>query len=170
MGGWADFYLFRARTYAANPTNPGSWKTLPAPPPSQRADLGYQATYTEAEYAVLAHGFLPQDMDERWFIVLDDGWLKLYRSWTGMLTYALHLKQVEGGQGGWTVDESWVSRNPDEYAGEGPATESERNMVTRILRSNCFSQHRTWLEVKAKDEEAARENEKEQLENEKAEA
>lgn len=158
MSGWAEFYRNKTRAYGAHAAQPSDWKCTPAPAPSLRVDLGYQATYTEAQYAVLAHGFVPQDMDERWFVVLDDGWLNLYRSWTGIHIYGLHL--AHNPDGGWTVDESWVSRKPEEYNPpfrEGDGLEHDRETVTSILKNYCFKQHEEWLKLKAEDEEKEKE-------------
>lgn len=159
MSGWAGFYENMTHAYGAHAAQPSDWKCSPAPPPNQRADLKYQVTYTDEQYAVLAHGFVPQDMDQRWFIVLDGGWLKLYRSWSGTQIYGLHLARTPDGNG-WTVDESWVSRNPDEYSPPGKEEEAlqhDRDTLTSILRSWCFQQHEDWLRLKAKDEQKAKE-------------
>ncbi|EJT46457.1 hypothetical protein A1Q2_01170 [Trichosporon asahii var. asahii CBS 8904] len=157
MSGWAEFYRNKTLAYGAHAAKPSDWKCNPAPPPSLRADLRYQATYTDEQYAVLAHGFVPQDMDERWFVVLDNGWLNLYRSWSGSHIYGLHLARADGG--GWTVDESWVTRNPEEYrpvAHGDDGMDFERDTVTSILKNYCFKQHEEWLKVKAEEEQKAK--------------
>lgn len=171
---WAEYYRDQLRAYGARPAKPSDWKTRPPPPPHQRADLGYTASYTEAEYQALAHGFKPSDMDQRWFIALDtgvaegekggegeseregEGWLNIHRSWTGVHVYALHLARDP--KGGWMVDKSWVSINQEEY---DPAfsdreswLESDRQTVKSIIDTFCFQQWKKWLELKAKDEAA----------------
>jgi hypothetical protein len=43
-----------------------SWKALPLP--AQRAKLDIKRTFTEQDYSRLAHGFIPKDMEDKWFI------------------------------------------------------------------------------------------------------
>ncbi|AVJ30287.1 hypothetical protein [Achromobacter spanius] len=87
-----------------------SWKHLPAP--AQREPLHFQGRYTADEYARLRQGVIPQEMEDKWFIYLHDGWLRLHRSWTGNWIYALRLEQ-DGDA--WTVTDSWVNRDPEQY-------------------------------------------------------
>lgn len=97
---------------------PDSWTHLPAP--AQREPLDFQARYTDDEYARLRQGNIPQDMDDKWFIYLHEGWLRLHRSWTGIWIYGLRLEQ-DGDA--WTITESWVNRDPEQYR----ITDAERD-------------------------------------------
>lgn len=70
-----------------------SWKRLPAP--AKRADLPFDAVYDADQYARLRQGLIPQEMEDKWFIYLEDGQLCLHRSWTGTWIYALRLEPEE---------------------------------------------------------------------------
>ena len=66
-----------------------SWKRLPAPPARR---LPFDAVYDADQYARLRQGLIPQEMEDKWFIYLEDGQLCLHRSWTGTWIYALRLE------------------------------------------------------------------------------
>ena len=87
-----------------------SWKNLP--PPIERADLGFPASYTDIELARLKRGLVPEEMEDKWFIFFEEGWLYFHRSWTGACIYGLRLEPTPRGA---TVAESWVTRDPNHY-------------------------------------------------------
>jgi len=103
-----------------------SWKRLP--PSAERADLGFTALFTEAEAAQIKHGFVPEEMEDKWFIYFDEGWLFFHRSWNGALIFALRL---EGSPDGVRVVESWVNRDPQQYSGTD--TEYDRQLVRFLI-------------------------------------
>ena len=86
-----------------------SWRT--SPPPSARESLGFDAVFTDAEAGLLMLGAVPAEMDDKWFVYFNDGWLHFHRSWTGFHIYALRL---DGSPGGVRVTDSWVNREPDQ--------------------------------------------------------
>ena len=106
---------------------PDSWKHLPAP--DQREPLNFQARYSADEYASLQAGSIPREMEDKWFIYLHDGWLRLHRSWTGNWIYALRLEQ-DGND--WIVTDSWVNRDPEQYRiTDG---DYDRQLLERLLQ------------------------------------
>ena len=104
-----------------------SWNTLPAP--ERREPLGYDAVFTDAEFDVIRRGLEPQAMEDRWFVYFADGWLHLYRSWSGFLIYWLRLEECPAGV---RVTEAWVNRDPEQY--EGESLEHERATLDWIIR------------------------------------
>jgi hypothetical protein len=87
-----------------------SWKHLPAP--VEREPLGFEGFFTDAEADQLMLGLVPRDMEDKWFIYFEDGWLLFHRNWTGALIYAIRLG---GSPAGVRVVDSWVSRNREQY-------------------------------------------------------
>jgi hypothetical protein len=73
-------------------------------------------------------GHIPADMDDKWFIFFEDGWLYFHRSWTGDCIYGLRL---DGCPGGVRVIDCWASRAPDRY--NSPGVEKEKEMIQRII-------------------------------------
>lgn len=58
-----------------------SWKTVPM---SMPVALACELFFTEEEYNVVSFGLIPQIMEDKWFVYLDDNSvLHLHRSWTG---------------------------------------------------------------------------------------
>jgi len=71
--------------------------------------------FTEKEYTRIQRGLIPPNMEDKWFIFFEDGWLYLHRSWTGMGIYkAQIIKKAEG----YAIEEFWVERNPKLYTCE----------------------------------------------------
>lgn len=110
-----------------------SWQTLP--PPECREPLGYQALFKDAEADCLIRGLKPEEMEDKWFVYFEDGWLYLHRSWTGALIYWLKL---EGSPAGSRVTESWVNRDPGQYAETDIAY--DRSMLDFLIRRMLLSQ------------------------------
>ena len=54
-------------------------------------------TFSPDETALLREGFWPRDMDDRWVIWLDQGLLRVWRSWTGECIYEAELTTDEAG-------------------------------------------------------------------------
>ncbi len=98
-----------------------SWKHLPLP--ARIEPLGFTASFTQDEAARLRHGLVPADMDDKWFIYCEDGWLRFHRSWTGMQIFALRLAPDADGA---EVVESWVNRDPAQYKATDTATDCKQ--------------------------------------------
>lgn len=75
-------------------------------------------------------GFLPQNMDDKWFVYFADGWLNFHRSWTGAHIYALKL---DGSPFGVRVVEAWVSRDEEQY--RSPGIEHDQEFVVSLINS-----------------------------------
>ena len=105
-----------------------SWKRLEAP--AEREDLKLQALFTDADAEQMMQGFIPREMEDKWFIYFEDGWLWFHRSWTGAVVYAVRL---DGSSAGVRVVESWVNRNPEQYKLKD--TEFDRKLVTYLIDS-----------------------------------
>jgi hypothetical protein len=103
-----------------------SWKHLD--PPAERENLGFEGTFTDAEAEQVMRGVIPQQMEDKWFIYFDDSWLRFHRSWTGAFIYALRM---DGSPAGTRVVESWVNRDPQQYAGRD--TEYDRKLVRFLI-------------------------------------
>ena len=103
-----------------------SWKTHPVP--ARREDLGFSGTFTDTEAEALKRGFIPREMEDKWFVCFNDGWLLFYRSWTGFCVYGLRLDTTPEGM---KITESWVSRNPEQY--RGSEIEADRRLVRALI-------------------------------------
>src|ERR1700692_4550307 len=87
-----------------------SWETTPMS--SLRAEFPLDLRLTIEEFERIKQGYIPEDMDDRWFLFYEDGWLYIHRSWTGFCIYQLRFEQ-EGNVA--VVREALVTRDPEQY-------------------------------------------------------
>jgi hypothetical protein len=117
-----------------------SWKHLPAP--DRREPLGFEALFSDEEANKLVDGLVPEEMEDKWFVYYADDWLRFHRSWTGALIYCLHLAHSPAGV---HVTDSWVNRDPEQYAGTDAAYDRRlvRFLIDALLigkrMANCDS-------------------------------
>jgi hypothetical protein len=87
-----------------------SWKSEPLP--ANRARLKLQQAFSAAEWDALRQGVIPEEMEDKWFIYEEGGWLYFHRSWTGFCVFQVQLKKsLTGGE----IAEAWVNRNKEQY-------------------------------------------------------
>ena len=65
------------------------WKTKPLT--LKREKLGYEKFFSDADAEKLLNGYKPRDMDDKWFVYSEDGWIYFVRSWTGNHIFGLKL-------------------------------------------------------------------------------
>jgi hypothetical protein len=70
-----------------------SWKIEP---PRAMVPFQYRASFSPDEYAILRRGLVPQQMEDKWFILWENDWLSFYRSWTGFCIYQLQFGSNAG--------------------------------------------------------------------------
>ena len=109
-----------------------SWKTLPFPAEKDRIDL--TLLYSDAEGERIRLGYIPQDMDDKWFIFFENGWLYFYRSWTGACIFGIHL---EGSPNGIRVVDAWVSGDKEHY--RSPSPEHDARLIEQLISSLLLS-------------------------------
>ena len=105
---------------------PDSWKRLPLP--EKRAQLAFAACYSDARAESMMHGFVPSQMEEKWFVFHEDGWLYFHRSWTGACIFALRL---DGSPAGVRVIDSWVSRDSEHFTSTDLV--ADRKMLAALI-------------------------------------
>lgn len=75
--------------------NKNSWtiKPMPANPIVLDFDILVQKDLVPA----LTKGFIPKEMEDKWFIYFEDNKLFMHRSWTGFLVCSINFKEQDGG-------------------------------------------------------------------------
>lgn len=74
--------------------NSDSWKMYIRyikPMPAKIVLLDYTANFTPEEFEKISRGFIPQEMEDKWFIFLNGKTLKFHRSWTGHCIYQVEF-------------------------------------------------------------------------------
>ena len=87
-----------------------SWQILPMP--KWKSRLSLKRSFTQTEFRHLAEGLIPESMDDKWFVFLEDDWLYFHRSWTGACIYQVKLTSNGENYG---VAEAWVNRSFKQY-------------------------------------------------------
>jgi hypothetical protein len=115
-----------------NAASRSSWKTLP--PPSERAALELPLMFSDEEGERIRQGYVPKNMDDKWFIFFENGWLYFHRSWTGHCIYGVRL---DGSPNGVRVVEAWVNHNKEQY--NSPGVETDLRMVQQLFATRLLS-------------------------------
>ena len=113
-----------------------SWQHQPMRRPGF---LAWEDAFSPGEWKRLSRGLIPEVMEEKWFIYVDDEWIHFHRSWTGFELYrARHVQRgpmrVILGVEHETDPEIYDSRDPD----------YERGMVRWLTRGLILEQH--WVD------------------------
>jgi len=90
-----------------------SWPNL-KPLPDQRSRLSLQRVFTEQEYERICLGFVPERMEDRWFMFTEADTFYVHRSWTGYCIYQLTL--IKDGTN-YVVGEAYANRDENQYSG-----------------------------------------------------
>ena len=86
------------------------WKTKSLP--RECVGLSIDRTYTKDEFENIRAGFIPECMEDKWFIFYEDGSLWFHRSWTGFCIYRVRFQEEDSGARTVFVQ---VNRNPTQY-------------------------------------------------------
>lgn len=80
--------------------------------PAHHKTLLLDGSFTPDEFAQLGQGFIPQEMEDKWFIYFDGEWLHFHRSWTGACIFQL---QILADNNLYRANQALVNRHPDQY-------------------------------------------------------
>jgi len=104
------------------------WRTIDMPGTFEIAALN--RPLSEEEYQALVFGFIPRDMDDRWFLYVQDDWVYLHRSWTGHCIFKLKLEVSSGNV---MLTDIHINRDPDQYRSINP--EADKDEANSVLTS-----------------------------------
>jgi len=71
--------------------------------------------FTDKQFSKLTKGFVPQAMEDKWFIYFENDELYFHRSWSGYGIYRAKLNKEENG---YSIKEFWAERNKEKYKNE----------------------------------------------------
>jgi len=80
--------------------------------PRQRAQLLLDRSFSTEEMDRIRRGFIPEAMEQKWFIFFERNRLYVHRSWTGYCIYIAHFKKNPGG---YVLSGAEVNRDPKQY-------------------------------------------------------
>lgn len=87
------------------------WKTKKMP--QENIVLEIDKVFTEDELAKIKKGFIPEAMEDKWFIFVEEDKVYFHRSWTGTCIYIAHYKVDD--QGSATMHKLIVNRDQTAY-------------------------------------------------------
>jgi ADP-ribosylglycohydrolase len=96
-----------------------TWKNEPIEDP-KRVEIILR--FTEEEFLKLKKGFIPQVMEDKWFIFFENDWLYFHRSWTG---YGIFKAQLTKEKKGYSIKEFWAERKHEKYSNEDDNSDIE---------------------------------------------
>ena len=94
-------------TKSASPTD---WKTQPLP--TERTTITLDRLFSPGDMDRIRAGFIPEWMEEKWFIYWQDDALYIHRSWTGFCIYVVRF--VREGVA-WRMVRADVNRDYEQY-------------------------------------------------------
>ena len=105
---------------------PTDWKTSPMPEARTTIPLGL--LFNPKQVEIIKCGFLPREMEDKWFVFWKDGELFFHRSWTGICLFVVRFACAERGA---VAVEAVVNRDPEQYG----CTDDERDakMVAYLI-------------------------------------
>jgi hypothetical protein len=80
--------------------------------PSERATISVERSFSLAEMDCIHRGFVPEQLEDKWFIYWGDDALFFHRSWTGFCIYIVHFAKENDS---WKMIQAEVNRNPKQY-------------------------------------------------------
>ena len=86
-----------------------SWKNHPIDQP-RRIEVDWH--FSREQFSSMKQGYIPKDMEEKWFIYFENDRLYFHRSWTGYGIYSASVKKEDDGC---RIFEFLAERNPDKY-------------------------------------------------------
>ena len=100
--------------------------------------LDFQLSISNTQFEILCRGKIPEDMDDKWFIYFEEGYLHFHRSWTGFEIFRLHFLKVEA-QDCHKVQECFVETDKNRYS----CIDEDRNKrLLLVLINDCL--HNLW--------------------------
>jgi hypothetical protein len=111
------------------PVTAADWRHHPLP--ELRYLLPIKRHFTAAEMAELQLGFLPDDMDDKWFIYWQNNTLYFHRSWTGFAIYEVSFEVAANGSG--QIQACWVNDDPAQH--RSFAASAEQHSLTSTIKS-----------------------------------
>ena len=73
--------------------------------------LPYDRFFYDSEAKKILDGFKPRDMDDKWFIYAEEGWVYFIRSWSGKYIFGLKLDGSPAGVHITTAGSTQTKRN-----------------------------------------------------------
>jgi len=61
--------------------------------PDNRRSFTFEHEFTKTQMDTLSRGIIPREMEDRWFVYMEDGILYAHRSWNGCCVFMVEFKK-----------------------------------------------------------------------------
>ena len=102
--------------------------------------------WTDAEMSSMRLGYVPQVMEEKWFIFMEENRLFVYRSWTGFGIYEAAFASTEGGH---IIESAVVCGDNNKW--QRSSDEEESAFLESLIVSHLLRQPLTEEQAKSND-------------------
>jgi hypothetical protein len=104
--------------------------------PAMCRAIPFSASYSAGEFDIISAGLIPKEMEDRWFIYYESGWLYLHRSWTGFCIYKVRFEPCNDKM---SAIETIVNRDPAQYSETSDARDVEflGRLLDRLLQGSA---------------------------------
>jgi len=111
----------------------GSWfKVLP--PPARVAAVAVDLSCTPEEFERLRYGFIPAEMEDKWFVYAGARSVHFRRSWSGFWIASVTFALEDGRH---VARQATVNRDPSQYTGgDAESVEMIRSLVAFVIEQN----------------------------------
>ena len=123
---------------AANRTaKKGDWHTINMPVKNKIVPLN--VGFTDEKMKKIKLGFIPEEMEEKWFIYYDeeDESLYLHRSWTGFCVFIVKFKKIDGGN---AAVSAVVNDEAEQYKCSGDM-ENEKRVCLSVIGATLLGEY-----------------------------
>lgn len=93
------------------------------PMPDERITVPFERTFQGLDACLIRNGYIPEEMEDKWFIHRKGAQLLFRRSWTGALIYAADIREEPGRV---TFERVTINRDPKQYS----ETDTQRDLAT----------------------------------------
>lgn len=125
------------------------WKRLPMSDPHK---IEYEMRFNEDQFQKICMGFVPEEMEDKWFIYYEDGWLYCHRSWTGALLFQAQIIKEDHQ---YKISEFLVERNTEIYKNKND--DHDRTIFWFLINQGllCIDVRKSYLSSQKMSENAA---------------
>ena len=109
------------------------------PLPARHSFFILNQTYSPFDSWMIARGFVPAVMEEKWFVYMENGRLLFRRSWTGFLIYDIEATW-RGGQ--LYLGQVRVNRDPEQYSETDD--DHDRQLLNYLIVAVLLGEHATF--------------------------
>jgi hypothetical protein len=127
------FEVYRIWENTVSPTiliaSRSSWKATLIVNPKK---ISIDVHFTADQFAIIRRGFIPQVMEDKWFIFYEDTQLYFHRAWTGA---GIYQAQIIRGADGYAIRTFFAERNKKIYRNEDDDQDKEclKYLIANVL-------------------------------------